>query len=365
MRTLAYLALTAISLTLAAIAILAPLRPESVFAQAATVTPRATATRTGGLFGVPRATSTPTTTSTRTPTATATITPTVVVTGTPLPLPLALVVLPAPSVKNELAGDVVSPADVPVAVGYPMLYQDALNFGMYNVRDLFAPDTYIATARDSGIEFVHFAILDRHANLLYERRAENGAPFCAFGGGEFGTGESGTGTDCETLRFDPDDPRWPNGTPAVGGRYTLVAFAQGFEEARKGTWTLPFELRISSEGIGDSDGAVRIRSLVRDGDDLLVEVETFGFTPLLGGTHLHFFIDAIAEENAGGGTPGVIEYPAAYEEPSAWGAMIVRIPLASLVFPSDYTIEEGNLCVVIAHPDESVLLGRGECVAVE
>jgi hypothetical protein len=358
MRGLRFSALLFAGLIVATILILFSAAQIDVFAQGgrATATPAATATRARGLFGVPRATATPT----RTPAVTPTITPTVEITGTPLPAPLALVVLPAPSVKNELAGDIVSPADVPVAVGYPMLYEDSLNFGMYNVRDLFAPDTYVATPNDSGIEFVHFAILDRHANLMYERTAENGAPFCAFGGGEFGTD-----TDCETLRFDSNNPRWPDGNPAVGGRYTLVAFAQGLEEARKGTWTLPFELRLSGEGIGDSDGAVRFLSAEREGEDLLVEVETFGFTPLMGGTHLHFFIDALDEVNASADTPGVIEYPTAYEEPSAWGAMTLRIPLAVLAFPPDYGMETGKLCVAIAHPDESILGGRGECVAVE
>lgn len=350
-----------ICLLIMLLAIFAPVKESFVLAQAGTatttVTPTATRVRSGP-FGVPRATATPTRTPTAAPTVTLTARATV--TGTPLPALLALVVLPAPSVKNELAGDVVSPADVPVAVGYPMLYEDALNFGMYNVRDLLAPDTYIGTARDSGIEFVHFAILDRHANPVYERRAENGAPFCAFGGGEFGTD-----ADCETLRFDPADPRWPDGTPAVGGRYTLVAFAQGFVEARKGTWTLPFELRLSSEGLGDTDGAVRFRSIERVDNDLVVEVETFGFTPLLGGTHLHFFSDAIEEADAGVDTPGVVDYPGVYEEPSAWGAMTVRIPITMLMTGAAYDPDfPSQLCVAIAHPDESILAGRGECVDV-
>jgi len=310
-----------------------------------TTTPSATATRRTGVGGrLATTTATPTSASVDAPAATATPTRRV---------RLALAVLPAPSVKHNLIGDVVSAEDVPVSISYPVLYEDVLDFQMENVRDSTAGEE-----PGTGIAFVRFLIVDQQGNVVHAAEARGGSPFCAF------PQEGYDGEGCPIWDFAMRGNRWPNRTEAHGGRYTLVAFAQGAEPDHKGTWTLGFELRLASEGLGATDGAVRFSSIARTGDELQLEVETFGFTPFLLGTHLHFYAAGTEEIEAVGGVDGIIEYPASNDLPGAFGSGAITISLSDLMVGGGYASEPKALCVAIAHPDESVLVGRGECVAI-
>src|SRR5690606_24545659 len=197
-------------------------------------------------------------------------------------------------------------------------------------------------------------------NVVHAQESIQGPPFCAFPQ----PASDVRSEICLPWDLATNEGRWPMRRAVQGGHYTLVAFAQGAEPDHKGTWTLPFELRLSDEGLGDTDGAVRFRSVERTDDALLVQVETFGFTPFMFGTHLHFYADGRTEAEAVGGVEGVVGYPLAYNLPGAYGAGEITLPLDALGIGGAYAPSSAELCVVIAHPDESVLVGRGECVSV-
>lgn len=357
-RALASPGMLLVAGVLTALTILFALPHLPAAAQDASSTPTVTVTAIRRGVGAQLRTPTPDATATVNGTATVTLTPTPSSTPTPAATPtlrvrFALAILPAPSVKHNLVGDVVGAEDVPISISYPVLFEDLLDFQMENVRDVT-----VGEEPGAGIDFVRFLIIDQQGNVVHAQDAGTDPPFCAFPpSGNYADG-------CQPFDLAANGNRWPNRAVAHGGRYTLVAFAQGVEPDHKGTWTLPFELRLSSEELGDTDGAVRIRSVERTGNTLEVEVETFGFTPFLFGTHLHFYSPAIEEEEAVGGVDGVIGYPQRYDLPGAYGSGAVVIALDDLSIGAPYTADPDTLCVAIAHPDESVLVGRGECVPI-
>ena len=315
-------ALAGLVLVLLALLLLAP---AETAAQTATPTPRARF-------------------ATRTPTlrVTTTLTPTLI----PTPAPLAFFILPAPSVKNNLVGDVIAPLGVPLSANYPTLFGNTIALGMANLRDLDA-----GPEEGAGIQSVTFSIFDLTGALVHRERANAGAPFCAFGV------DSADPSVCAAHTFDEYQPQWPGGEPARSGRFTLVAFAQGEDPTHKGTWTLSFELRLAADGLQQSDGAARIRSVERDGRNIVLTIETFGFIPFKQGTHLHIYPGTLAEEEAGADRPGVVVFPADYSAPGAYD--MVRIRLAR---SSGYGV--ARVCVSVVHPDGTPLPGRGECADV-
>lgn len=306
-----------------------------------------TPTRTPRPASTPPATATPRATQRATPTQSLTPSPTP--DGTPAPLLRARVrrvILPAPSVKNQLVGDVVSDPDVPLSANYPTLFGDRIDFGMANLRDLSVGDT-----EGDGISALRFTIFDIEGNEVFAADSSFEQGFCAFGGNL---------DACTVHDFGAYGNRWPGGAPARSGRYTLVAFATGAEPDHKGAWTLAFELRLARDaGLQESDGAVFIRSIAREGEALLLDVETLGFTPFAQGTHLHLFPGSLEEEEAVGGAQALFEFPAAETgAASAYGFNRITIPLAA------WPTYDETICVAIAHPDHTVLAGRAACVAL-
>lgn len=297
-----------------------------------------------------RATRTPT--RTPTPAGTQTLTPTATPTlarrqarptATPT-LPL-LVILPAPSVKEGLAGDVFAPPGLAISAAYPAVFGDRIAFGMVNLVE-----TAGGAYTESGVESVGFTIVDLISGdvvFTVERRATD--RFCAFGGEP---------PACAVWDFGAQGDVWPSGQPTRSGRYVLIATARGSQPERQGTWTLAFEVRLAQDGLQALDGAARIRSMTQSAREVRLTVETFGFTPLALGTHLHIYTDLLREEEAAGGAAGVLEYPAEGEVVPAYGIAEVVVP-ARLIPQGARAV-----CVALAHPDHSVLAGRGDCAAL-
>ncbi|MGL4647895.1 MAG: hypothetical protein ACRC1H_00700, partial [Caldilineaceae bacterium] len=232
-------------------------------------------------------------------------------------------------------------------------FGDTIDFGMANFRDITAGPN-----DGDGITALRYTIYDMEGVEVFARDAAADESFCAFGGDE---------EACTVHDFAAYGNRWPDGTPARSGRYSLVAFATGAEPDHKGAWTLIFELRLSSDaGLQTSDGAVLVRRLTSLGDSLLLEVETLGFTPFAQGTHLHIFPGTLEEAEAVGGAAGarlgVLEFPIVGGEgegvAAAYGLSRIRIPAAVIPAYAD------SVCVAVAHPDHSVLIGRAVCVAL-
>jgi len=304
-----------------------------------------------------RATLTPTRVARPTPTATVTPTSTLTATATitpalrlPTPTPPAFVLLPAPSVKNQLVGDVVTAPGLLLGGAYPSVFGDRIVLAMANLRD-----TSAGRSEGDGIAKVTFTILDTATGEpVHTRVAQNDR--CVFGA-DYG--------QCAVLDLSASNPTWPEGAPARSGHYLLVAFAEGVIDDHKGTWTLPFEVRLARDAFQALDGAAHIRAIdpraAGDGGGYIVTVETFGFAPLAAGTHLHLYGAASAQAGARGPAGVVVEFPADMSEMNvgAWrGSVRAAVPAAAL--RGDARV----LCVAVAHPDHSILPGRGECVAL-
>jgi hypothetical protein len=252
------------------------------------------------------------------------------------------VILPAPSVKESLVGDVFAPPGVALSANYPTVFGDRVGFGMINLFD-----RAVGAGEGEGIASVEFTVLDAAFGTVVHRatRAESDR-FCAFGGST---------PACAVWDFGAYGGAWPSGEPARSGRYILIATAQGTTAAHQGTWTLPFEVRLARDGLQETDGAARIRAVADRPAGVAIDVETFGFMPLAEGTHLHIFTDALSEDDAIGGAPGVVEYPATDASVPAHG-------MAPMILPAGLIPRGAALiCVAVAHPDHTVLAGRGDC----
>ncbi len=302
-----------------------------------------------------RATPTPRPGATSAPTATATLTTTIIPTATiiatatallPTPTPPAFVLLPAPSVKEQLAGDIVTAPDALLSNAYPSVFGDRIGLAMANLRD-----TSSGNAAGDGIASVTFTVLETASGAVVHSSVAYAPPFCVFGT---------LNTGCATLDFGGRDA-WPDGTPAQSGHYLLVAFAQGDVPTHKGVWTLRFEVRLTPDELQAFDGAARIRNVAQSSDGWLVTVESFGFAPLAIGTHLHLYAAPSAAAGADGPSGPIVEFPTDV----AADAMQRESHSAEVLVPRA-ALRNGDrvLCVAVAHPDHTLLPERGECVAL-
>ncbi len=307
------------------------------------------AAQSGPATSTPRATRT--VAATRTATATPTVTVSATVTGVvlPTPTPPAFVLLPAPSVKNQLVGDVVTAPGLLLSGVYPSVFGDRVAFAMANLRD-----TSAGPATGAGIDQVTFTIIDTASGEPVHKRVARGT-FCAF---------DATSSSCPIFDIAANSDHWPQGAAAHSGHYLLVAFAEGAAADHKGTWTLPFELRLARDGLQELDGAARIVDIARSGydGDYVVTVETYGFAPLAAGTHLHLYGAMSAQEGALGPSGSSVEFPNDMAEMNVgdWRGR-VRVSVAATSIGGDASV----LCVAVAHPDHTLLPGRGACVALD
>jgi hypothetical protein len=92
----------------------------------------------------------------------------------------------------------------------------------------------------------------------------------------------------------------------------------------------------------------QINRITRTGNTYSVDYATVGFTPLLTGTHVHFFFDTVAPEQAG--TPGS----------GPWAMYAGSSPFTGYGVgnrPAGAT----RLCVLVANADHSIIPRTGNC----
>ncbi|MEJ2747936.1 MAG: protein kinase, partial [Anaerolineae bacterium] len=94
---------------------------------------------------------------------------------------------------------------------------------------------------------------------------------------------------------------------------------------------------------------VQITSVTEDNGRYVINFQTFGYTPTLPGTHVHFFFNTVAPEEAGvpGGGPWKL-----YGGPSPFTEWTV----------AERPAEATQMCALVANPDHSIQLGTGNCV---
>jgi serine/threonine-protein kinase len=95
--------------------------------------------------------------------------------------------------------------------------------------------------------------------------------------------------------------------------------------------------------------SVQITGITEENGRYIINFQTLGYTPALPGTHIHFFFNTVAPENAG--VPGNGPWKL-YGGPSPF---------------TEYTVGDrpdgaSQMCSLVANPDHSIQLGTGNCV---
>ena len=99
--------------------------------------------------------------------------------------------------------------------------------------------------------------------------------------------------------------------------------------------------------------SARINQITLDEDfNFVVDFETSNYTPMLPGTHVHFFFDTLAPEEAG------------VPSPPLWYVYGGSSPFTGYSFEDRPFGPDGaeKLCVLVANPDHTVIQGSGNCV---
>jgi hypothetical protein len=95
---------------------------------------------------------------------------------------------------------------------------------------------------------------------------------------------------------------------------------------------------------------VRINSItVNDTGNYVVDYETFGYTEVLPGQHVHFFFDTVPPQNAG--SPGTGPW-------QLYGGPRPFTKYREVDRPADAT----QMCALVANPNHSVVAESGNCV---
>lgn len=277
-------------------------------------------------------------------------TPTLAATATPppSPTPLVLIAQGAPGDRQGIVGDVVTLQDLPLDPAQA-IYGDRLSF---QLQGAFDPN--VGTNEGDGVQYALFSIFDANGALVHQK-VESLPFYCVFGEGT---------PDCIIWVFSEHANRWPNGTPLTPGFHSAAVEAVGIPGVNadsRAFWVYDFQVLGSGDyqptGAGvtiASALSVRIIDISLPGDRYWVAFETTGFTPQAGSTHLHFFWDTVAPEQAGapGSGPWQI-YPTGAGQPNG-------SPF-TLFAAADRPAGATAICALVANADHSVQPGTGNC----
>ena len=135
---------------------------------------------------------------------------------TPIPVPTLAPEPVTPAGNSQIVANVVQTGQ-----GYMLVFQ------------VQAYDASVGNADGDGIHSVDMWIVDISDEIVY-RHHEDHAAYCAFGGGE---------PACPGWSFADHNFQWPDGTPLIGGPYTLhaqVNAADGRQQSVDLPITIPF-----------------------------------------------------------------------------------------------------------------------------
>ena len=83
----------------------------------------------------------------------------------------------------------------------------------------------------------------------------------------------------------------------------------------------------------------------------MVDYQTFGYTPALPGTHMHFFFDTVSVPDAG--VPGA----------GPWFLYAGPAPFTGYKV-SDKPADASQMCILVANPDHSIIPDTGNCMVL-
>lgn len=209
-------------------------------------------------------------------------------------------------------------------------------------------DTRAGLVDGAGIESVTFRIVedDGNGDVAWEK-IENTPAFCLFGGDE---------PTCAPLDLRTTQ-KWPNGVDITNSVYLArieIIPKQG--DATEWRWRFAVESPyLTGNAPYGAANTARIDAITLQGTRYIVDFETFGFTPVLPGQHVHFFFDTVPLDQAG--TPGSGPwqlYPAAPNQRNTSPFTLLTV--------DDRPAGATQMCILVANPDHSVIQGTGNCV---
>ena len=83
----------------------------------------------------------------------------------------------------------------------------------------------------------------------------------------------------------------------------------------------------------------------------MVDYQTFGYTPALPGTHMHFFFNTVSVADAG--VPGA----------GPWFLYAGPAPFTGYKV-SDKPADASQMCILVANPDHSIIPDTGNCMVL-
>jgi actin-like ATPase involved in cell morphogenesis len=115
------------------------------------------------------------------------------------------------------------------------------------------------------------------------------------------------------------------------------------------TTPLPSASAIPSASSTPAGRQARITGIAITDGRYVVQYETFGYTPALPGTHMHFFFNTVSVADAG--VPGA----------GPWFLYAGPAPFTGYKV-SDKPADATQMCILVANPDHSVIPDTGNCV---
>jgi hypothetical protein len=123
------------------------------------------------------------------------------------------------------------------------------------------------------------------------------------------------------------------------------------------TSTTPSATPIPSSSASASPSATpagrqaRITGIAISDGRYVVDYQTFGYTPALPGTHMHFFFNTVSVPDAG--VPGA----------GPWFLYAGPAPFTGYKV-SDKPADASQMCILVANPDHSIIPDTGTCIAL-
>ena len=114
---------------------------------------------------------------------------------------------------------------------------------------------------------------------------------------------------------------------------------------------IPSSSAIASPSATPAGRQARITGIAITDGRYVVDYETFGYTPALPGTHMHFFFNTVSVADAG--VPGA----------GPWFLYAGPAPFTGYKV-SDKPADASQMCILVANPDHSIIPDTGNCMVL-
>jgi actin-like ATPase involved in cell morphogenesis len=114
---------------------------------------------------------------------------------------------------------------------------------------------------------------------------------------------------------------------------------------------LPSSSALASPSASPAGRQARITGIAVSDGRYVVDYQTFGYTPALPGTHMHFFFNTVSVPDAG--VPGA----------GPWFLYAGPAPFTGYKV-SDKPADASQMCILVANPDHSIIPDTGNCMVL-